>query len=323
MRAPPPQWVSHLYFRYTTCKKVRDPLCDTISKRYCVIPGGISDGSLICRSSVLAHPEQPEAKQMPNYHTTEGQRSLYGTVPVGSRRLPCLFAVCLHRNLLQGPAMGFSATLNVLALHENMLSEVPAAPLTLAHPQAIEYLFQTGLKCPSSICLHRNILSCQLPSIRGSSINMSWVAIGNHLQYPEDGFPEWIQPHERSALFYISRNEGAQLLLQMGIVTSLACLAAVRHLVRSRHELLGRHRRAVLCVATLMASTIRTCWLLTIFSCSLPLRLCFASPNIRCPSLYVWSSSLFSTSGFARWMVILSWTWTSTAFAWCTVVDPS
>ena len=255
-------------------------------------------------------------------HTTEGQRSLSGTVPVGLPRL-LLFALCLHRNSLQGPAAAFSATLKVLALHENRLSEVPAAPLTLTHPEALHILFEE-MECPHLICLHRNRLSCKLPSIRGSSITLSLLALGNHFEYPEDGFTEWIQPHERSALFYIGRHDGKLFLLQLGVVACLAGSAVFIHLAHHSHTLLGSngHSRTISCVTRLMRSTFRTCFVLTLFSCSLPLRLCFDFPYFKCPSFYVQLSSIFSSSGTAQIISIVPWTATSIAFSRCRAIDP-
>ena len=244
----------------------------------------------------------------------QGMRSMHGIVPVGLCRLQLLYALCLHRNSLWGPAAPFSATLAALALHENMLSEVPAAaPLTLAHPQIF------GLECPLLISLHRNRLSCRLPTVRGGDADMSVVALGNHFQYPENGFPESIGPHERSALFYVRRNECAQFLLQLGSVVCLAFSVGFLHLVRSSQVLHGHNRcsRLVLRATSLRRSTSRTCLVLTVFSCSLPLRLAIASPHFRCPSFYVRFSSVFSSSGTARLMLTLAWMGTSMAFARC------
>ena len=73
---------------------------------------------------------------------------------------------------------------------------------------------QTGLPRHNPMCLflseavllHRNKLSCELPSrSSGSKSRMALVAIGNHFAYPGNkDFPPWVLPFERDGLFWVN-----------------------------------------------------------------------------------------------------------------------
>ena len=125
---------------------------------------------------------------------------LRGCVPSNIANLESLGNVLGSSQQLEGGIPRFTATLSILALHNNNMQK-----LTLLRSKA------------SMIALlHNNHLSCRLPTHSASHVKLSLVAVGNHLTWTdEQDLPAWILPMERDGLFWQKDGTAVLLLLKV------------------------------------------------------------------------------------------------------------
>ena len=146
----------------------------------------------------------------------EQRPSVRGILPPTFSRLKRLSTVLVQEQKLESAIPPFTSTIRVMALHRNSLESVP------------------GLKLNGSttLLLHCNRLSCQLPAgnSTSASVRMALVAVGNHLMWPDmSQFPVWISPSERDGLFWYSRGAGLWLTLKSVAGFSILYWAFVWH----------------------------------------------------------------------------------------------
>ena len=144
-------------------------------------------------------------------------RGLTGQVPPALHPLSELLILTLPNQQIHGEIPSFKSTLSLLALHNNRFKVL----------SDLKYADDASM---TTILLHDNLLSCNVPLCGNASAKTSLVAIGNRLRYPNRKFPAWVHKYERDPLLWTSRADGMSLLLRISGATSFFILVVVSQL---------------------------------------------------------------------------------------------
>ena len=93
----------------------------------------------------------------------------------------------------KGPYQRCQITLHVLSVFWKMLCK---------------HMPELSLTPNTTLVLHKNRLSCTPPNCSTGVVNMSLVAVDNHLSCLVNGtLPSWLSPFERDGLFLVSQGQ--------------------------------------------------------------------------------------------------------------------
>ena len=137
---------------------------------------------------------------------------------------------------------------DLLTVSHKVLPELCVASTSLSkssRKSKIEYVI---------VLLYNNLLSCHLPRMNQSQVNLSLCALGNHFRQPSPLFPDWVSSFERDGLFWTSDSEGCMLLLRLGVAIVLLQAVLMKqlglqraiHVVFRWRRSVGQHRLLVL-----------------------------------------------------------------------------
>ena len=144
-------------------------------------------------------------------------RGLTGKLPPALRPLSELLMLTLANQQIHGGILSFKSTLSLLALHNNQFKVL--SDLNFVDSESM-----------TTILLHENLLSCNVPTCGNASAQTSLVAVGNRLRYPNGEFPAWVHKHERDPLLWTSGAEGMSLVLKISGATSLFIFVVISKL---------------------------------------------------------------------------------------------
>ena len=125
---------------------------------------------------------------------------MHGSLPAMLARAHYLSVVVAHSQKWEGHIPAFSSTVATLSLHQNDLLHMP----------------ELRLSSKTIMVLHKNRLSCTPPSCKNQKVQLSLVAVSNHLSLPSTGrLPEWVSPFEKDGLFWSRADIGRQLFFKV------------------------------------------------------------------------------------------------------------
>ena len=133
---------------------------------------------------------------------------LLGPLPPALCQASELKILTLAYQQMYGSIPSFTSTLSLLSLHNNRLK-------VLSDCDIVDDASTT------TILLHNNFLSCNVPMFGDANTKTSIIAIGNRLGYPKGQFPAWVHKYEHDPLLWISGAEGMSLVRQ---ISGAACL---------------------------------------------------------------------------------------------------
>ena len=146
--------------------------------------------------------------------------ALTGLLPAAIARCRFLIFLATSWQALEGIIPPLTATLQTLSLQNNKFKVMSAVQFRDRKRSGEE---------GSSVLVHNNLLSCDLPRCSNTSVMISLSGLGNQLSRPRHGFPAWVSPLDRDRLFWSTGTEGVDLLMKaMGASGLLAIAAATK-----------------------------------------------------------------------------------------------
>ena len=158
-----------------------------------MIEGTIPTAILTPQLKLLALPGRPN-----------NAAALRGSLPREFARAAILNMLGASQQALEGVIPPLMGSLHTLGLQNNGLKVMS------------DVRFDTQ-EFRSSVFLHNNLLSCQLP--RGAKTTtarkISLTGLGNQLSLPKRGFPEWVFPMDREKLFWVRDRDALDLVMRV------------------------------------------------------------------------------------------------------------
>ena len=260
--------------------------------------GGCQMLSLACNMLEGPIPELPLWRFSPTFLDMSGEASkkggLRGPLPHCLRRAKVLSRLGMAHQDLEGFIPPLSATLAMLALHNNGFKTFGGA----------------NFKRDGVVLLFNNLLSCHLPRCARQSVNLSMSLLGNRLQRPDGSFPAWVLPMERDRLFLTTGKEG--LLFTFQVIGASSCLALVvvsklghsmlAGIMTGWHCQTGSHEQLALASSRLLSCIGHACLLRVVSFMHLLLWELY-----KCPPGLALASACLRGSGLTSVLVLASW----------------
>ena len=132
--------------------------------------------------------------------------ALTGHLPAVIRRCRVLLFLAASWQVLAGVIPPFATTLQTLSLQNNNFKVMSDARFEDRKSKIFK---------GSSVLVHNNLLSCDLPRCGKEVVKISLSGLGNQLSFPKQAFPEWVTPLDRDRLFWVTDREGLELLMKV------------------------------------------------------------------------------------------------------------